>query len=102
MGACPSYLSCYGSFFVSLVADVSQEFPIFFSDGCSTDSCDFGVFARGQLSSFYSILANLSVSSILRFSSQLLLGVGYTWVAVDGCVFVLNRVLRVARVLKRI
>lgn len=75
---------------------------IFFSDGCSTDSCDFGVFARGQLSSFYSILANLSVSSILRFSSQLLLGVGYTWVAVDGCVFVLNRVLRVARVLKRI
>lgn len=100
MGTCPSYL-CYGSFFVSLVVDVSQEFPIYFSDGCSTNSCDFGVFATGELSSFYSaILANLSVTNILRFKSQLLLGVGYTWVAVDGCVFLLNCVLHVASVLK--
>ena len=58
------------------------------------------MFARGQLSSFYSILADLSVLSILRFSSQLLLGVVYTWVAVDGCVFVLNCVLHIASVLK--
>lgn len=37
---------------------------------------------------FYSaILANLSVTNILRFKSQLLLGMGYPWVAVDGCVF---------------
>ena len=40
---------------------------------------------------FYSaILANLSDTNILRFKSQLLLGVGYPWVAVDGCVFLIE------------
>ena len=45
----PSYLFCCGSFFMSLaVEDPFCEVPVFFVDGFSADSCDFGVLPRGD------------------------------------------------------
>ena len=49
-----SYSSCRGSFFMSLVVEhfVFWWVLVFFINGCSADSCDFGVSIRGELKVF--------------------------------------------------
>ena len=40
--------SCFGYFFISL----GVECPVFFINGCSAVSCNFGVFAEDECTSF--------------------------------------------------